>query len=103
MKKTLLLLSLAVTTAHAYEAQLRKGDAAPTLTALIEKANQDTGLTFNASNFLKVEERELATSKFTMYVQSNSQIPVARTAVRIWSDLKTGELVLGEMHLNEAA
>ncbi|HXH74444.1 MAG TPA: hypothetical protein VNJ08_05740 [Bacteriovoracaceae bacterium] len=103
MKKTLLLLSLIAGTAHAYEAQVKKGQLPSTLNAMIEKANQDTGLGFNAANFLKVEERELATSKFTMYIQVNSMIPVARTAIRMWSDIKTGELILGEMHLSDLA
>jgi hypothetical protein len=104
MKRSLLLLSMVLSTAtHAYEAQLKKAQTSATLEALLAKAIQDTGVQFKTSDFLKVEERELATSKFQMYVQANSLVPVARTAVRIWSDLKSGELILGEMHLNEAA
>lgn len=103
MKKSLLLLSLVASTAGAYEAQVRKGELPADLGAMLTKATQESGVTFEASNFTKIEERKLATSKFTMYVQTNSMVPVARTAVRLWTDLETGELILGEMHLNEQA
>lgn len=103
MKKTVLLLSLALSTAHAYEAQVKKGQLPATLEAMLGKANQESGLNFEPGNFLKIEERDLATSKFTMFVQANSNIPVSRTAIRIWSDLSTGELILGEIHLSENA
>lgn len=103
MKKTLLMLALMASSAQAYEAQVKKGLLPATLSSMLEKASQDTGVTFEASDFMKIEERELATAKFEMFVQTNSQIPVAKTAVRVWSDLKTGELILAEMHLSEEA
>src|SRR5665647_107395 len=102
MKKIAFLATLAfVSSAYSYEAKLTKGQLSAELSAMVEKANTDTGLTFNASDFLKIEERDLATSKYQMYVQTNSMIPVKQTAIRIWSDLKTNQLILGEMHLDE--
>lgn len=100
----LLFLSAALTflaSAYGYEAQVTKGQMAPELEVLLAKASRDTGKKFSADDFLLIEERNLATSKFTMYVQSNSMVPVDGTAVRIWSDLKTNELILAEMHLDE--
>lgn len=103
MKKTLLLATLSLfSSAYAYEAQLKKGELTPSLEALLQKASVDTGVNFDASNFTLIEERELATSNFSMYVQTTSMIPVAETAIRIWSDKKTKQMILAEMHLSEA-
>lgn len=98
---TLLGLLFILGQVHAYEAKVTKGQMLPELEALLEKATLDTGKEFHKSDFLLIEERVLATSKFTMYVQSNSMVPMAGTAVRIWSDLHTNELILAEMHLDE--
>lgn len=104
MKIFSILVALAlVTSAHAYEAMIKKGEMPPELNALLEKASLETGVLFTRQDFQLIEERELATSKFTMYVQMNSFVPVAKTAVRIWTDLKTNELILAEMHLDEGA
>lgn len=102
MKTTAFLAVLSIMgSAHAYEAKVTKGQLAATLDSMLEKARTETGAAFEKDNFTLIEERELATSKFTMYVQTNSMIPVAKTAVRIWSNLKTNELILAEMHLDE--
>jgi hypothetical protein len=103
MKKNFLLALLALAgTAEAYEAKVTKGQLAPDLETLLGKASAETGLTFEKKNFLLIEERNLATSNYKFYVQTNSLIPVAQTAVRIWTDSKTNELILAEMHLDEA-
>lgn len=102
LKTTVFLASLLIlSNTHAYEAKITKGELPANIEALLNKARTETGADFQKSNFVLVEERELATSKFTMYVQVNSMIPVAKTAVRIWSDLKTNQLILAEMHLDE--
>lgn len=102
MKMTAFLLGLSLLgTAFGYEATIKKGELQGDLQTLLQKASSDTGTQFERSDFILIEERDLATSKFTMYVQSNSMIPVAQTAVRIWTDHKTNELILAEMHLDE--
>lgn len=104
MKKQTLLAVLALFgSAHAYEGKVTKGQAAPDLATLLAKASTETGVTFDSKDFMLIEERRLATSNYKFYVQTNSMIPVAKTAVRIWSDPKTNELILGEMHLDEKA
>jgi hypothetical protein len=104
MKKSAILATLAFASlGHAYEAKITRGQLPPTLHAMIEKANADTKLDYKLENFILIEKRELATSNFQMYAQTNSMVPVAQTAIRIWSDKKTGDLILAEMHLNEAA
>ncbi|GEM_PF-1914438 len=92
-----------VNPAYGYEAIVTKGEMPPVLSELLTKANNETNLNFSPDDFIQIEERILATSKFTMYVQSNSMVPVDGTAVRIWSDLKTNELIRAEMHLDEKA
>lgn len=98
---TLLGLIFMLSPVYAYEARITKGQLSPELEILLEKASTESGIEFKSSDFLLIEERILATSKFTMYVQSNSMVPVNGTAVRIWSDLKTNELILAEIHLDE--
>ncbi|MGE3608479.1 MAG: hypothetical protein AB7I27_02735 [Bacteriovoracaceae bacterium] len=102
MKKTAFFVSLAfATSALAYEAQIRKGELSADLETLLNKARTETGVKFNTSNFQLIEKRELATSHFTMYVQTSSGVPVANTAIRTWTNKTTGELILGELHLDE--
>ncbi len=104
MKKTLLLTTaLAVfSSAHAYEMQYRKGQITPSMEAMLEKAAKDTGVTFDPENMSLIEDRDLATSHYSYYVQTHELIPVDATAIRIWTDKKTGELILGEVDLDEA-
>lgn len=104
MKKTLLLATLSlISSAYAYEAQITKGAMSSDLDALLARATNETRVNFPKDNMALVEERELATSHYRFYVQMVNKIPVEKTAVRIWSDKKTGELILAEMHLNEKA
>ncbi len=104
MKKFVLALSLLTLSlsGEAYEAMVQKGQLPPNLEALLAKASGETGVNFRKDDFQLIEERTLATSRFTMYVQTNSQVPVAKTAVRIWADKNTGELILAELHLDES-
>lgn len=104
MKMTALLATLTfVSAAFGYEAKITKGQLPATISAMLEKASADTQVNFALEDFYLIEDRELATSRFQMYVQQGQQIPVAQTAIRIWSDKKTNELILAEMHLDEAA
>lgn len=102
MKKTAFLASLTfMSAAFGYEAKITKGGLPATMQAMLEKANAETQVNFKESDFYLVEDRVLATSRFQMYVQHSQQIPVAATAIRIWSDKVTNELILAEMHLSE--
>lgn len=104
MKMNLMLAVLAFAgSAHAYEAKVMKGEMSANLDALIAKASSETGVDFNRQNFMLIESRNLATSKYEFYVQTNSMIPVAKTAIRIYSDLRTGELIYAQMNLDEKA
>lgn len=103
MKKTALLATFAfISAAFGYEAQVKKDELPASIEAMLEKAQTDTQVEFKLSDFYLIEDRELATSRFQMYVQHSQQIPVAQTAIRIWSDKNSNELILAEMHLDEA-
>ena len=102
MKKTAFLATLTfMSAAFGYEAKITKGSLPATLQAMIDKANTETQVKFEDSDFYLIEDRLLATSRFQMYVQQSQQIPVAKTAIRIWSDKASNELILAEMHLSE--
>jgi hypothetical protein len=102
MKKTAFLATLAfMSAAFGYEAKITKGELPATVQAMLDKANADTQVNFQASDFYLIEDRVLATSRFQMFVQQSQQIPVAKTAIRIWSDKISNELILAEMHLSE--
>lgn len=102
MRNILFVLSLSfMASAGAYEAQIREKQFPPNLESFLEKASQETGVRFGAEDFILVEETKLATSNFRMFVQMNSKVPIERTAIRFWTHPGTGELILGEMHLNE--
>ena len=105
MKMTFVFALLLLTNiSKAYEAKVTKGKLPATLEAMIEKANQDTKLNFTIDDFYLVEEKNLATSHFKMFVQkAEGGVPVSKTAVRIWSDKQTKGLILAQLHLDEEA
>lgn len=101
MKQFIGLLAVFSTlSVHAYEARYTKGQIEPNLEVLLKEASNSTGVAFKADTFRMVEERELATSKFSMWTQAVRGVPVSGTAVRVWTD-KTGVLVQAELNLNE--
>ncbi|MBY0517340.1 MAG: hypothetical protein K2P81_10550 [Bacteriovoracaceae bacterium] len=100
--KALPLMILFSLSANAYEARYVKNEIPADLGMMLANASQSTGVTFNSSDFLLVEERELATSTFKMWVQTVEGVPVGSTAVRFWLD-QTGELKQAELHLDESA
>lgn len=102
MKKTVFLTTLTfMSAAFGYEAKITKGALPATFEAMLEKANAETKVVFADTDFYLIEDRELATSRFQMYVQHSQQVPVTQTAIRIWSDKSTKELILAELHLSE--
>jgi len=49
-----------------------------------------TGFELHSTEFSKVEDRELATTRFQMWVQTLGGLPLKGRSVRIWTNLKTG-------------
>jgi len=91
MKKIVFFASFvfSISSSFGYEAQIRKGELPSTIGAMIEKANLEATAHFDLSDFYLIEDRNLATSRYQLYVQQSEQIPVAKTAIRIWSNKST--------------
>lgn len=97
-----LLLALTVTQIS-QAASLRwtyKDDTNAELNHVIEKVNASSGLKLTAKDFLKIEERNLATSKFLMLSQLKQGVPVRGKNIRLWTDLKTGSLIQAEVEVS---
>jgi uncharacterized SAM-dependent methyltransferase len=104
MKKTVFLATLTfMSVAFGYEAKVTRGELPATFQAMLDKVNAETQVNFEEADFYLIEDRELATSRYQMYVQHSQDIPVFQTAIRIWSNKVTNELILAEMHLDEEA
>ncbi len=73
------------------------------LQSFIQIINQETSLQFSASDFLVLEERDLATSHYLMLAQVIEGVPVAGKSIRIWKDIKSGELIQAEIALDKAS
>lgn len=58
-----------------------------------------SGFVLGPADFVKVEERDLATSHFAMYTQSIDGLPMNGTSLRIWTDLATQATIQVEAKL----
>lgn len=60
---------------------------------VIDRLNAQSGFNLSASDFLLVEDRALANNQFKMFIQMAGDVPLKRNSVRIWTDLRTNELI----------
>ena len=61
-------------------------DPNPSLSHILSVVKQRTGLQLDTSDFLLMEDRNLATSHFTMFSEAALGIPLHSLSVRIWTD-----------------
>ncbi len=73
------------------------------LESFLQIINQETALQFTASDFLVLEERDLASSHYLMLAQVVEGVPVSGKSIRIWKDLATGELIQAEIALDKTS
>ncbi len=66
---------------------------------ILKKINEVTKSKYSESDFKLFEKRDLATSHYQFYVQVLKDTPLRRRSVRIWSDLKSGNLIQMEATL----
>jgi hypothetical protein len=84
-----------------YEKRLTlKETTLSSLPSLISIANNETGLNFTESDFIVLEDRELATSHFTMFAQAIEGVPVKGKSIRVWKNLSSNTLIQAEMNLD---
>ncbi|MBC7742890.1 MAG: hypothetical protein H7061_11885 [Bdellovibrionaceae bacterium] len=63
---------------------------------LVQVLNQRSGLHLSESDFMLIEDRELANNHFKMFVQAAAGIPINNRSFRVWTDLRTGALIQAE-------
>lgn len=91
-----LILILVTASVHAEPISIRwtaHEDKNSEFTHLIENLNQRSGFQLSASDFLLIEDRELANNHFKMFIQAANGIPIKQHSLRIWTDIKTGQLI----------
>src|SRR5258708_2904186 len=67
-------------------------DKVSTISHIVDVINQQKGASLNSTGFNLLEDRDMATSHYSMYVQTAGQLPMDSKSIRIWSDLKTHEV-----------
>jgi hypothetical protein len=60
---------------------------------VIKKINVNLGTQLTTSNYILLEDRELATSRFKMYVQAAAGIPVRSASIRTWTDKTNNQAI----------
>jgi hypothetical protein len=78
-----------------------KEDTHADLTHVLDVIRTKTGVALTASDFMKVEERDLANNHFTMYFQQTDGTPVKGQSLRIWNRLDTGATVQVEARVDQ--
>ena len=68
-------------------------DDNPELSHVLDKLSEKTGISLSLTDFTLIEDRPLATSHFTMLVQTAAKIPVRGQTLRIWTSRKTGKSI----------
>lgn len=63
---------------------------------VIETLNRHTGFRLSASDFILVDDRDLANNHYKMFIQTAAGIPLSQRSIRLWTDLKTKELIQAE-------
>lgn len=67
-----------------------KDDVDASFSHVVDVVNLKTGAGLSTSDFTIFEDKELATSRFRMYLQVAAQVPLRDRSIRVWTDLKTG-------------
>ena len=75
------------------------------LGAMLEFTNARLGQTFSATAMRLTDDMNLLTSRYRRYVQTttgaeDTTVDVDGTSLRVWSDLRTGRLILAEAYLS---
>lgn len=71
------------------------------LTTILRTINAENNLQLKLTDFVEIERRTLAGSKFSTYQQIYQGTPIQGTSLRAWSDLFDGHLIQMEAWLEE--
>ena len=89
----ILLLEVSAFAAPSYLRWTGNEDSISDFAHVLEVIQKKTGYTFNENDFGLYEDRELATSRFKMFLQKAAGVPVDGASVRIWSDLGNSSVI----------
>lgn len=76
-----------------------KDDAVADFSHIVDTLNGKAGTQLSLSDFMIFEDINLATSHFRMYVQTAAGLPIQNRSVRVWTDLKTGQVIQVEAQI----
>lgn len=75
-------------------------DGAADLAHVLQVVKSKTGISLAESDFILVEERDLARYHFRMVAQTAAGIPIRGAVIRTWTSRKTGRAVQVEAHVS---
>jgi hypothetical protein len=78
-----------------------KDDSNPAFTHVVENVAAKLGVTLDPGSFRLNEDRDLAFTHFSHYIQLHEGNPVEGASIRIWSDRATGKLVQMEANIEK--
>ncbi|MBI4405651.1 MAG: hypothetical protein HY537_15940, partial [Deltaproteobacteria bacterium] len=73
-----------------------KDDSQGDFERVLSVLNQKTGFDLKSSDFLLIEDRDLAITHFKMFVQVEAGVPINLRSIRIWTSLRDQKLVQAE-------
>lgn len=76
-------------------------DADASFGHVVEKVRARTGAPIDVTQFLPMELRDLATSRFEFHVQLADGLPIYGMSIRIWKDLSTGRAIQVEAQVDD--
>src|SRR4051794_32459126 len=71
------------------------------LSHVLDVLNAKTGLSLTASDFISIEDLDLATSHFQYLAQTAAGVPVHGASLRIWKDKKNGATIQIEADVDD--
>jgi hypothetical protein len=104
---SLVLAALSISSAFAETGKFvrwtEKEDQRSDLQWVVQRVSQKTGLGLSESQFLLLEDRALATSRFRMYAQVSNGLPIHGMSIRIWSDLRSDAAIQVEAQVDQVS
>jgi hypothetical protein len=80
-----------------------KDDADASLAHVVSVLSTRLGVTLDPTSFKGNEERDLAYTHFSHFLQTEGGTPVEAASIRIWKDLATGKLIQMEANIERPA
>ena len=76
-------------------------DSNPEIMHVLSVIRSKTGITLSPTDFVAIEDRNLANNHYTMLAQVASGVPIRSQSVRLWTSLKTGDVIQVEARVDQ--